>query len=70
MITRTMPRRDIHIEVRVRDYARRLGVEDEGAVLMALDRSIVHHGQKPEDALDDACSLLLSWLRHPSNQRP
>lgn len=72
MITSTMPWRDVDIEAQVRDYARRLGVDDEGAVLMALNRSIhcVHHGQKPEDAVGDACGLLLSWLRHPSNQRP
>jgi hypothetical protein len=59
------------IEKRVRDHARLLGLGDEGAVLLALDRcaQYVLRGGDPKSAAHEACGLLASWARHPSNQR-
>lgn len=61
---------DRELDSRLVDYARRLGVEDEAIVTLTAHRchDLVTWGSSPEEALEDGCALLGSWLRHPSNQ--
>jgi hypothetical protein len=55
---------------RVRAYARGLGVEDESAISMALRRfdDRLASGRSSGAAFEEACGLLASWRRHPSNE--
>ena len=55
-------------EVRLREYARSLGLTDERAVAAALHRYDTRACQDSGRNLDEACALLRSWFRHPSHR--
>ncbi len=59
---------DSDVEARVRDYARSLGLTDERAVAAALHHLETRTGRAFVPALEEACALLRSWWRHPSNR--
>lgn len=71
MTDQAQPGAVVDFETSVRRCARRLTVDEEDAILVALDRSgrVLSQGRPPTEALSTACALLRSWSRHPSNHR-